>query len=248
MKERQQFLIHQKNNNKEETINQVIQYEEEGVFDYQKQTVFGFKINTDGLGMSVEFGRRKNNKNTNLYRIELGERKHPKEEKTAPVAQSALRNNYVYGKINNFYYSKFGIAQQKLIGTKGNKNGIEVTAIYGGGISAGLLKPYYIKIGRSRIIEDVKYNNNDADFLDNPQSVYGATGFTKGLNEIKLTPGAFVKTAIRFDYARYNDFVSAIETGLNVEVYSKKMQQMLLVKNQQLFYNVYVGFLFGRRK
>ena len=38
------------------------------------------------------------------------------------------------------------VPAQKLIGGKGNKNGVAVSAIYGGGISAGLLKPYYLQI------------------------------------------------------------------------------------------------------
>ena len=38
------------------------------------------------------------------------------------------------------------VGQQYLIGGKGNKNGVAVSAIYGGGLSLGYLKPYYLNV------------------------------------------------------------------------------------------------------
>lgn len=228
----------------------MIQQEEEGAIIFQKQTVFGVKLNTDGYGMFLELGRMKTARKSNLFSLELGERKHPKEEKLSTITGSYLSNPYVYGKINNFYYAKLGYAQQRLIGNKGNKNGVAVSAIYGGGLSAGLLKPYYLKVAspQSNVAHDVKYDNNDSVFLDNPGYVLGATGFTKGFGELKFTPGVFAKTALRFDYGRYNELVSAIEVGLNVEFYAKKMPVMLLQKQRQLFFNAYAAIEFGKRK
>lgn len=233
-----------------ERINRMIQQEEEGAIIFQKQTVFGIKLNTDGYGMFLETGRMKTSRKSNLYSLEIGERKHPKEEKVPPVPGTYFTNPFVYGKINNFYYAKLGYAQQRLIGNKGNKNGVAISAIYGGGLSAGLLKPYYLKvIDQSNYVRDVKYNNtNNSTFLDNPQDIQGASGFSKGFGEMKFTPGAYVKTALRFDYGRYNELVSALEVGLNVEFYAKKMPVMLLQKQRQLFFNAYAAIEFGRRK
>jgi hypothetical protein len=200
--------------------------------------------------MFVEFARLKTARKSSLYSLELGERKHAKEEKISTISGNYLSNPYIFGKINNFYYAKFGYAQQRLIGNKGNKNGVAISAIYGGGLSAGLLKPYYLKIETSQSgIKDVKYDNtNDDIFLNNPNNIFGASGFGKGFSDIKFKPGAFVKTAMRFDYGRYNELVSAIEVGLNIEYYSGKMPIMLLNKEKQLFFNAYAAIAFGRRK
>jgi len=65
---------------------------------------------------------------------------------------------------------------------------------------------------------------------------------------MKFTPGAFLKTAIRFDYGRYNELVSAIEVGVNVEFYSKKQPVMLLNQDKQMFFNAYAAIAFGKRK
>ncbi len=227
----------------------MILQEEQGALIFQKQSIFGIKLNTDGYGAFFEMGRLKTPRKSNLYSLEIGERKHPKEEKVPGGIQGNFGDGYIYGKINNFYYAKLGFAQQRLIGNKGNKNGVAVAAIYGGGFSAGLLKPYYIRyLSSSQTIDDIKYNNNDTTFLNHPDRVEGSAGFTKGFGEMKFTPGLYAKTALRFDYGRYNELVSAIEVGLNVEFYTKKMRQLLLVKDRQLFFNAYAAIEFGRRK
>jgi hypothetical protein len=242
-------LKQQKKAERREKINNMINKEEEGAIIFQKQTVFGIKLNTDGYGMFLEMGRMKTSRQSNLYSLELGERKHSKEERISTITGSYLSNPYIYGKINNFYYAKLGYAQQRLIGNKGNKNGVAISAIYGGGLSVGLLKPYYLKVSSPQgAVRDVKYNKNDSVFLDNPGYIAGSSGFSKGFGEMKLTPGVYTKTALRFDYGRYNELVSAIEVGLNLEFYSRKMPVMLLQKERQLFFNAYAAIEFGRRK
>ncbi|GEO08435.1 hypothetical protein SAE01_09310 [Segetibacter aerophilus] len=243
-------LKQQKKAEKREQINRMISQEEEGAIIFQKQTVFGVKLNTDGYGMFLEMGRMKTARKANLYSLEIGERKHSKEEKLSTITGTYLSNPYIYGKINNFYYAKLGYAQQRLIGNKGNKNGVAVSAIYGGGLSAGLLKPYYLKVAgrQGNSTTDVKYNNNDSIFLDNPGYVLGSSGFSKGFGEIKFTPGLYAKTALRFDYGRYNELVSAIEVGINLEFYSKKMRWMLEQKQKQMFFQAYAAIEFGKRK
>lgn len=243
-------LKQQKKAERQEQIKHMISQEEEGAIIFQKQTVFGVKLNTDGYGMFIETGRMKTARKANLYSLELGERKHSKEEKLSTITGSYLSNPYIYGKINNFYYAKLGYAQQRLIGNKGNKNGVAISAIYGGGLSAALLKPYYLKVANpnSNTATDVKYNNNDSVFLDNPGYILGSSGFTKGFGEIKFKPGAYLKTALRFDYGRYNELVSAIEVGLNVEFYTSKMPVMLLQKQRSTFFNAYAAIEFGHRK
>ena len=233
-----------------ERIRQLIKSEEEGSIIYQKQTVFGVKLNSDGYAAFFELGRFKTARKSTLYSLEIGEHKHPKEEKlTRGVLGFAIGNPFIYGKINNFYYTKLGYANSLLIGGKGNKNGVAVSAIYGGGFSAGLLKPYYIRINdpQSGLQKEIKYQGNESVFLEG-SIINGAAGFGKGFNEMKFVPGAFAKTAIRFDYGRYNEVVSALEVGLNIEGYTSKMPQMLRNKEKQLFFNAYAAIVFGKRK
>ena len=237
----------QKNQEKKERIKRLILQEEEGAIIFHRQTVFGFKLNTDGYGVFLEMGRMKTARKTNLYSLEIGERKHPKEEKVPSIYLNG--GSYIYGKINNFYYSKLGFAQQRLIGNKGNKNGVAVSAIYGGGLSLGLLKPYYIKIVEPQTgdVLDIKYTKNDSFFLQ-PSVIAGSTGFSKGFGEMSVVPGLYTKLALRFDYGRYNELVSALEVGIHVEAYTKKMDQIIYGQPKQLFFNAYAAIEFGSRK
>jgi len=243
----------QKKAEKRERINMLIKQEEEGALIFQKQSAFGFKFNTDGWGFFLEKGKYKTISKTNLWWLEIGERKDKKEEKVPTLSTSqgfVVFSSYIFGKQNNFYYAKLGFGQQKLIGGKGNKNGVAVSAIYGAGFSAGLLKPYYIEIEKpfgSGIKQDIKYNNNDSVFL-NPTNIVGHSSLGKGFNEIQFVPGAYARTSLRFDYGRYNELISALEIGLNAEYYSKSMPIMVSGEPKKFFLNAYVSIVFGKRK
>lgn len=236
-----------------EKINQLIKQEEEGALIFQKQGAFGFKFNTDAWSMFYEHGKYKTINKTNLWWLELGERKDRKEEKVPTLSASQgflVISSYIYGKRNNFYYLKGGLGQQLLIGGKGNKNGVAVSAIYGGGFSAGLLKPYYIEIQNpsTNAREQIKYDvSNESLFLD-PSIIIGKGGLTKGFNEIQFVPGAHARAALRFDYGRYNEVLSAMEVGINAEYYSKTMPILLLNKERKFFFNAYIALVFGKRK
>jgi hypothetical protein len=69
-----------------------------------------------------------------------------------------------------------------------------------------------------------------------------------GWKNLEFVPGAYLKPALRFDYGKYNEMVSAIEVGLTAEFYSKKIAQMIYIKQRQFFLSAYVAVVFGRRK
>src|SRR5688572_18780814 len=177
-------------------INALIKQEEEGVIAFEKSTVFGAKFINDGYGVFFELGRAKSIKKGVLFQLDLYERKHPKEEK-----QSNLFNfstPFIFGKQNFFYPVKIGIQQAMLFGNKSNKNGVSIIYSYGGGISAGLLRPYYVQLSTSG--NYVKYESADrTEFLD-AAVISGGPGISKGWSEMKVTPGLYAKTAMRFDY------------------------------------------------
>lgn len=239
---------------RKELINQRIKQEEEGALIFNKQNLFGIKLNTDGYGIFIEKSKYKTTQLSNLWWVELGERKHTKEEKISTQSNIlpglTLGNPFIYGKQNNFYYLKIGFGQQRLIGGKGNKNGIAVAAVYGGGLSIGMLKPYYLEINNTvtGATQKIKYDGtNEAAFLDQSKIIGGGGLFT-GLGEIKYVPGAHLRGGLRFDYGRFNEVASAIEVGINAEFYGNKMPIMLRNPEKNLFYGFYAALVFGRRK
>lgn len=243
----------EKNDKKEarrEKINQLIKQAEEGVLVYSKQNIFGLQFRTNGYGLFYELGRMKTNRKTNIYRLDITEIKHIKEEKTQVGSNGFVffGNPYIYGKINNFYQTTLAFGQQQMLGQKGNKNGVAVSLVYNGGLAVGLLRPYYVEVldanGNNKTI---KYSDDPALFLDKG-SIAGGGGLGKGWGELKIKPGAFLKSAIRFDYGRFNETVSGIEVGISGEFYGEKIPIMANQKNSQFFFQGYLALLFGRRK
>ena len=239
-----------------ERINQLIKKEEEGSIILNTQTIFGARLNSDGYALSFEIAKFKTPSLSNRYELELGEHKSNKEVKFISTGLSFNVNSFIYGKANNFYYAKLSFGQQRLIGGKGNKNGVAVSLLYGAGFSAGLLKPYVLEVinNTGNGTELITYDrfHYDPRFLGNPPNnlppIVGSPGFLKGWNKLKFVPGGYAKVALRFDYGRYNKTVTALETGLNIEGYQYGMPIMANVKAPQIFFNAYIALMFGSRK
>jgi len=141
--------------------------------------------------------------------------------------------------------ARFG--QQIILGQKGNKNGVAVTGIYEGGLSLGLLRPYYLQIQDSTgSTRTIKYDQDTSLFVNG--RIVGGAGLSKGWNEIKVKPGVYLRTAVRFDFGRYNEMVQGIEGGLVLEAYSSKIPIMLYNKEHQIYFQAYIALVFGRRK
>ncbi|MES2432094.1 MAG: hypothetical protein V4556_14255 [Bacteroidota bacterium] len=233
----------EKKEERRQRINAMIKQEEEGVIAYHKHSVFGIKMNTDGYGAYLEIGRAQSIKKAMLFQLEITERKHPKEEKVSYFGGSSIP--YIYGKRNFVYNVKLGVQQQILLGNKSNKNGVAVSGNFGGGITVGLLRPYYVQIKTGRF---VKYDSVDSTLFLNDSQIAGGPDFGKGWGEMKVNPGLYAKGGIRFDYGKFNEMVNAVEVGLAADFYTKKLQQMVYTKEKQFFFSAYVSIMFGRRK
>lgn len=243
-----------KKEDRRKRINQLIKQEEEGVIAYQKHTVFGLKLVNDGYGGFLEIGRAQSIKKSLLFQLDISERKHIKEQKQSNPDYAGP--GLIFGKINFFYPVKLGVQQQILLGNKSNKNGVSVTANFGGGISLGLIRPYFVDVydtAKNPLQrKSIRYESADSSLFSDNSKLYNlqATGpsLTKGWGNLKLTPGAYTKAAVRFDYGKYNEVVSAIEIGMTAEYYSKKIPQLVYTAPKNLFVNIYVSVMFGKRK
>lgn len=262
-----QLTKKERRDERKQQINELIKQEEEGVIAYHKHNAFGFKLTSDGYGGFFELGRGKSIKKALLFQLDISERKHPKERREPNSAIPSLP--FIYGKINYFYPVKIGVQQQILLGNKTNRNGVSVTGNFGGGISLALLRPYNLEIndlkkGNRKLL---RYESNDSSLINTAPPGYQAdsllftnslalirslqvsgSGIGKGWGQMKVNPGLYAKAALRFDYGKYNEVLSAIEVGLTGEFYSKKIKQLVYVKPKQYFISAYVSVMFGRRK
>jgi hypothetical protein len=228
-------------------VNELIKQAEEGVLVYRKHSIFGIQGRTNGYGLMYEIGKMKSNYISNTYRIDFTEIKSQKEERSST---GFFSNPFIYGKLNNFYQFTLSFGQQRILGQKGNKNGVAVTAIYNGGLALGLLRPYYLEVDdpAGSNTKLIKYSQPDSALFLNASAIIGKGGLTKGFNEMKLKPGFFAKAALRFDYGRFNESVKGIEIGISTEFYAQKIPIYIAQKEKQLFFQGYIALLFGQRK
>lgn len=245
---------------RKERINALMRQEEEGVVIYNKQTTFAIQLRSNGYGAFIEWARMKNRNYATLYQLEFAEIKHPKENKVQFLNNSSIipivNNPVIYAKQNYFYNLKFAYGQSRRIGDKGNKNGVSVNAVYMGGVSLGLMRPYYIRVvnfQQNNEVSEIKYGDNADDDLAfvgerSGYGIEGGAGLGKGWGEIKIRPGAYAKGGLRFDYGRFNEVVSALEVGLTADFYAQKVPIMVDYKADQLFFGAYLAIEFGKRK
>ncbi len=234
---------------KRQKVAELIRQAEEGVLVFRKHNMFGIQLRTNGYGAFYEHGRMVSTRKTNIFRIDIQEVKHAKEEKLINTSVF-FGNPFVYGKLNYFYPISLGYGQQYIFGQKGNKNGVSVSGVYNAGLSVGLLRPYYIDVNQSGVERRIKYTQQDsAAFLGGDGTILGGTGFFgKGWGEMKVKPGVFGKAALRFDYGRFNERVSALEVGMSLDYYFSKVPIMFANKERQMFFQGYLAIVFGNRK
>lgn len=219
--------------------------EEEGVITYRKHFAFGAKLHNDGYGGFFEIGRAKSPRKGLLFQLDIMERKHHKEEKINVSFFSS--SPVIYGKINYFYPVKLGAQYTYLLGNKTNKNGVSITANLGGGVSLGMLRPYKVTVvDPNGGYKSIRYQDDSALFVGGV--IVEGPNFGSGWNQMKVVPGFYAKPAVRFDYGKSNEMVSALEVGLHVEYYTKEIEQMIFRDPRSLFVSGYVAIMFGKRK
>ena len=235
-------------------LDAIAKKEEDGAIVFDKSDVFGIKLNSDGYGMFFEHSKFKTMKKNRLWWFELGERKDPKEKRITldDGMGGALGNSFIFGKINNFYYAKFGLGNQIPIGGKANKNGVAVSLIYGGGGALAMMKPYCLQAWDTTQQKEIQISYNQSTYHNNlfldPGYLIGGSPFGSGFEKIKFTPGIFARTAMRFDWEHFNTGITAIEVGLNAELYTQKVLIMANNPKSSFYFNAYVSIVLGGRK
>ena len=238
-----------KQNAKRERMNNMLRMEEEGDLIFNKHNVFGIRLATNGYGINFEKGKFKSPTKTRIYQFELNEIHDPKEHHVSASSDQINFSSVNPYKLNNLYEFKMAVGEERLIGGKGNKNGVAVTALYTGGVTIGLLKPYYLDVTNAitSATSQKTFAQLNADTTEGDQ-IQGAAGFFSGWDALKIKPGLNAKLAMRFDYGRLNQTISAIECGLTEEYYFSKIPLAFMVTQHNFFFNAYVQIMFGSRK
>lgn len=226
---------------------------------------FGLRLNTDGWSLFADKGYVKSEEtkfsdmfyNTKLFQVEFSEKKHPKETRTNaigdPNSNSGKGRTYIYGKVNNFYTLKLGYGLRRMIAGKPETGTVSIHWVNVGGVSLGLEKPYYIDAyvpqdnSGALVQQTIKYSDSTKAAFLRSDYIIGSAGFAKGLNEIKIVPGAHFRTGLHFDFATRRTTKLAVEVGVAGEIYTRKIVMMANQDAVPYFANIYASLQFGKR-
>lgn len=233
---------------------------------YTKNATVGFKLASNGWGVFGTLGKSINQNKSRFYELEFREFKHPREEKQTSenyggAAVEYAPRPFAYGKQNVFFAIHLGVGRKMMIGEKAEKSGVEVSFNYSVGPSLGLLKPYYLDLiystdpGGSPIAKETrpeKYGSENAAKFLNLAEIYGSSGFSRGLLEVKPIPGLHAKAGLNFDWASWGDFVKALEVGFEADLYYKRIPIMVTDQlpnniNKAYFIGIYVSAQLGKK-
>ncbi len=231
-------------------------YAQQNEETYERELTYGVNFNTNaGIigGLSFRSAHVKTENRLDFWGVEIVEVKHPKE--TRYLGQRG--DVFVRGKTNYLFVMRPEYGREFIFFRKAAEEGVEVNGIIGIGPSLGFMVPYYIDYdvnktrqggapGQMPNIQRVRYDpigaHAEYDYI------IGGAGVLAGLDETSVKFGAHLRAALSFDYGRYHESISGVETGFMVEAYPHKLIMLPEAQNYSVFNSVYLTIYYGRRK
>ncbi len=226
---------------------------------YTKSSQFMVKLSPAGMQVGYRFGDLPNFYTDKYYQIEVGQIRHPKELNSGLQAlKSSISRgffkNYIYGKQNSLYTLRASQGKTVYLSDKISKKNILVGYTYRYGLSAGLIKPYYLQVLKenddlyNRDFDYIKYTEENRERFLNDEDVFGKAPFRKGLGEMSFTPGIHAQGGMHFDWSKDERIILATEIGLMFDFYFSSIPLMVDQSSKPFFLNLYVSLQFGKRK
>jgi hypothetical protein len=210
------------------------------------ESTFGAFLNSNGFGATYRYGYWRNARNQFILDADFDYVKHSKEYSTS-IPYNYQTHRYVYGKENLFWELKGMAGWQKELYRKIDRNGISIRLYYAGGLSIGFTKPIYYKVFTTGSLGEIVNEENLKFDPSIHQGLIGGRGpFFMGFDELKVIPGITAKAGFSFEYSQKASIVHALEAGVSLTVYPKKIPIMATEQNNFLFFNLIVGYRFGR--
>ncbi len=222
--------------------------DQDKVFYRNERTYAGY-LCSNGFGGNYRFVKRITAFKATSYEVDLVSIKHPKEVKISTSPSSFTSKSFVYGKLINFYNLRAGIGYQKELFQKFDRGGISIRYFYNFGAALGIKKPIYYNIyiisaAGDKIIDEITEKFDINQHVD-PRLMSRASYF-KGFNELSFTPGIYGKTGLTFEFSKYDEVIHAIEAGIILDTFIKKISIMAIENDSRVFFSLYLSYRFGK--
>jgi hypothetical protein len=222
---------------------------------YKSEFLLGGGMHTRGFQLTGLYSIIQNENKNLTFQLEFSELKSPKEKRMNAERRAlggSSSRSYIYGKQNNFYTLKLAAGQRFYISEKTEKSPVAIAFSYNAGLNLGMIKPYYLDLiyrfdpQGSKIISEKYSVQNERKFLE-PQDINGASGFSKGWDELSLAPGIYTKGSLIFDWGANDSFAKILELGLSADIFFRNIPIVIGEVRPPVYLNLFMNFYFGKR-
>lgn len=220
---------------------------------YNDEFAVNLTLHSHGIKLGFDKGSIKTYYKTTYYHFDVGYLRHPKEIRQSLNYQTTLdiSNSYTFGKKNSFFMVRGGFGTKRYFSEKTKHKGIAVGLNYEVGATLGFVKPYYLLFAfredGERRVREIKYSEENADLFLDDTRIQGKAGFFKGLDEVNVLPGLHGKIGTHFALGAFEQYVTALEAGIMVDVFFQEVPIMVIENNRRVFLNVYLTLQLGKR-
>ncbi len=215
---------------------------------YRNEAEGGINIHSNGFGLTFKRGWHLTGYKKQMLDIDFVSLRDPKQYKLSNYPDS---KPFFYGKLNFAYILRGGYGIQNIIFGKAERSGVEVRYNYYFGLSLGITKPVYLDIlvdnpfdPQTKLIDTRQYDPNDPD-QQLKENIYGPGPYFNGLDHLSIYPGGYGKFALSFEYAGWQDKITAIETGVVLDAYARAIPIMATGNKNNFFFNFYISLIWG---
>jgi hypothetical protein len=214
---------------------------------YSRQNAFKVAIHTQGFGAGFKLGKIKSVHLTRNWKGEVVSLRSLKEIKAVTLSQYNTRP-FIYGKLNYAYALRFGWGEDRLIYGKPYWGGVEMRWTYSVGASLALLKPYYYYVVSYQPTTSGDYIETIEERTFEPGiNILGRGTYTKGFNQIKVSPGVNASLGLSFDLAKTRTKVQTLDIDIIAECFPMGVSIMESERNKRFFITLMLSYNFGSR-
>jgi len=214
---------------------------------FEKQWTLGLLVHTNGWGARYRSGKNITFLKQRMWEIELTSYKSPKEIRVINPMYADSRS-YIYGKLNSLFFLRGGIGFQHILNRKPYWGGIQLSALYYGGVSVGITKPVYLYIIYVRSLYDYEIReekyNPEIHYVEN---IYGRGSFLAGITQLGFYPGVYLKGGLEFEFGTKNKRINSLEAGGILDFSPIAVPIMAYNPKQMFFITLYLGISLGKR-
>ncbi len=201
---------------------------------------FAAKIKSNGWGVNYRKALWVNRYYKNIYEFEFTKIRDEKEIKFYNPFYIAAGKIY-YGKINDAFDLRAGIGRQKVITEKGDRKSVEIRAFATAGASLAFMKPVYYEVYTSNYTYFTKF-----DPTIQMSDIESMAPYSKGMEEIKVSPGGYLKIGISFEHSAKKQNLAALEVGACFSAYMLPLEIIYDSKPKNLFLNLFLEYRLGK--